>query len=134
MGLALGAVEVRGRKRQQHLVDGDEQELWAVLRLVPRHLHVLRAAKWHLREQLLQLSAEALALRRELPVHEVGLASGLRHARLGHRADDLGLDRSVRWEQLLDGAAGEVHAHFGQHGMHDARCALELRASRRVVT
>ena len=39
------------------IVDGDEQELGAVARLGPRHLHVLRAAQRHLRQELLQLGA-----------------------------------------------------------------------------
>ena len=50
MRLALRGVEVGRRERQVHVVDRDEQEAGAVARLVPRHLEVLRAAQWHLRQ------------------------------------------------------------------------------------
>ena len=48
--LALRGVEVGCRKRQVHVVDHDGKEVRAVTRLVPRHLEVLRAAEWHLRQ------------------------------------------------------------------------------------
>ena len=75
--LALRRIEVGRGERQVHVVDRDEQEVRPVARFVPRHLHVLRAAERHLRQELLELCAELRRLRRELPVHEVGLALGL---------------------------------------------------------
>ena len=48
--LALRGVEVGRRERQIHVVDHDGEEAGAVARLVPRHLEVLRAAQWHLRQ------------------------------------------------------------------------------------
>jgi hypothetical protein len=131
--LALRAVEVGRGERQVHVVDGDEQELGPVARLVPCHLHVLRAAERHLRQELLKLCAELRALHRELPVHEVRLALGLLELVDRRVAGDEVLDRTLRREQLLDGAGGEVHARLGQHRMHDLGRALELRAAGRVV-
>ena len=48
--LALRGVEVGRREGQIHVVDHDGEEAGAVARLVPRHLEVLRAAQWHLRQ------------------------------------------------------------------------------------
>ena len=133
MGLALRGVEVGRRIRQVDVVYRHEQEVGPIAALVPRHLHVLRAAQRHLRQQLLQLGAELLRLGRELPVHVVGLAHRLGGALFRQLPDDLALDRPVCREQLLDRPRREVHADFRQHRMHDPRRALELRAARGVV-
>ena len=77
MSAALGAVEIGGGEGQQQVVDGDKEELGAVLLLVPCDLEVLRAAQRHLRQKLLKLCAELGALGGELPVHVGGLALGL---------------------------------------------------------
>ena len=131
--LALRAVEVRRGERQVHVVDRDEQEVRAVARLRPRHLHVLRTAQRHLRQQLLQLGAELAALHGQLPVHEGRLALRLLDLIARGLARDEVLDRPLRREQLLDGARREVDAGLGQHRMHDLGRALELRAARRVI-
>ena len=132
--LALRAVEVGRGERQVHVVDRDEQEVRPVARLVPRQLEVLRAAEWHLRQQLLQLAAERLALHRELPVHHARLALGLLQLLDGDLALDQVLHRTLRGQQFADGARREVDARLGHHRVHDLRRALKLRAAGRVVT
>ena len=104
MRLALRRVEVGRGERQVHVVDRDEQEVRPVARFVPRHLHVLRAAERHLRQELLELCAELRRLRRELPVHELRLALSLLDLVACRLAGDEVLDWALWREQLLDGA------------------------------
>ena len=133
MRAALGAVEVGRGEGQVDVVDRHEQEARAVAPLVPAELEVLGAAQRHLRQQLLELAAELLALRRQLPVHQAGLALGALELLVGDLADDVVLGRAAGGEQLLDGASGEVDAGLGEHGVNNAAGAAELRATRRVV-
>mgnify|MGYP003341723897 CR=1 FL=1 len=47
--------------------------------------------------------------------------------------NDLGAGRAIRWEHLLHGARGEVHAGFGHDRMHHLRCSLELGTTGSVI-
>ena len=61
-----------------------------------------------------------------MPVEEVALALGPLRLQVVHFANDLGADRAVRWEQLLDGAGCKVHAALGHNRMHHLGCAVEV--------
>src|SRR5690606_26896382 len=103
------------------------------LRVIPPEL-VLSAAQRHLAEQLLQLRAVLLDLRRCLPVHVALLALGALELLLGLLTQNLGLARTVRRKELLDRAAGKVDAALRQHRVHRARRAVELGATRGFAT
>ena len=102
--LALRRVEVGRGERQVHIVDHDREEAGAVARLVPRQLEILRAAERHLRQQLLHLAAELLALDGQLPVHHGRLALGLLDFIDGDLALDQVFGRTLRRQQFLHGA------------------------------
>ena len=133
MRAALGAVEVRSRKGQVHVVNGREQEAGTVAVLVPAHLQVLGPAQWHLRQELLDLGAELGRLHRELPVHERRLAVGLLDPLHGDLADDEVLGGSAGGHQLLHGACRKIYAGLGHHGVHHLAGALELSSAGCVV-
>ena len=89
--LALGAVKVGGRKRQIHVIDGDELGRGATPLRRPHKLQILATTQRKLRRELLKLTTELGHLLGGLPVHELGLSARLVQLLLVHGAQHFGL-------------------------------------------
>src|SRR5690606_37926749 len=132
--LAVRAVEVADRVREQDIINWNKARTRALhVRVIPELL-VLTATHWKLSQQLFELSAVFRHLSRQLIVQVARLPVGAVQLLFGLLADNVSLHGAAWREQFLDRPRLEVNATFGQNGVDHLGTAFESSPARCIVT